>query len=168
MVKNLPTIPETWVRSMHWEDPWRRERLPNPVFWPAGFHRLYSPWGRSVGHDWAIFASLYLASSRWLNGKKSACNERDMNLIPGSGRSPRRGNGNPHQYSCLENPMDRGAWWATVAKELDTTERLNSCCGRSKLIQHRNGITQRVISLGLAFPHVQTGWHPSLTFLLCS
>ena len=37
-----------------------------------------------------------------------------MGLIPGSGRSPGEGNGNPLQYSCLENPMDRGAWWATV------------------------------------------------------
>ena len=34
--------------------------------------------------------------------------------ILGSGRSPGKGNGNPHQYSCLQNPMDRGAWWATV------------------------------------------------------
>ena len=39
---------------------------------------------------------------------------RDVGLIPGSGRSPGGGHGNPLQYSCLENPMDRGAWWATV------------------------------------------------------
>ena len=39
---------------------------------------------------------------------------RDTGLIPGSERSPEEGNGNPLQYSCLENPMDRGAWWATV------------------------------------------------------
>ena len=39
---------------------------------------------------------------------------RDMGLIPGSGRSPRGGNGNPFQDSCLENPMDRGAWLSTV------------------------------------------------------
>ena len=39
---------------------------------------------------------------------------RDMGLIPGLGRSPGGGNGNPFQYSCLEEPMDRGAWWATV------------------------------------------------------
>ena len=38
----------------------------------------------------------------------------DAGVIPGSGRSPGKGNGNPLQYSCLENPMDRGAWWATV------------------------------------------------------
>ena len=39
---------------------------------------------------------------------------RDGGLIPGSGRSPGEGDGNPLQYACLENPMDRGAWWATV------------------------------------------------------
>ena len=39
---------------------------------------------------------------------------RDASSIPGLGRSPERGNGNPLQYSCLENPIDRGAWWATV------------------------------------------------------
>ena len=44
----------------------------------------------------------------------NAVNIRDSGLIPGSGSSPRGGPGNPLQYSCLENPMDRGAWWATV------------------------------------------------------
>ena len=39
---------------------------------------------------------------------------RETQSIPGSGRSPAEGNGNPLQYSCLENPMDRGAWWATL------------------------------------------------------
>ena len=47
-------------------------------------------------------------------GKESACSTGDPGLIPGSGRSPGAGNGNPLQYSCLENPIDRGAWWATV------------------------------------------------------
>ena len=44
----------------------------------------------------------------------SACNAEDLDSIPGSGRSPGEGNGNPLQYSCIENPMDREAWWATV------------------------------------------------------
>ena len=47
-------------------------------------------------------------------GKESACNAGDPDSIHGSGRSPREGNGNLHQYSCLENPMDRGTWQATV------------------------------------------------------
>ena len=44
------------------------------------------------------------------DGKASACNVGDLGLIPGSGRSPGEGNGNPLQHSCLENPMDGGAW----------------------------------------------------------
>ena len=47
-------------------------------------------------------------------GKESACNTGDLGSIPGSGRSPEEGNGNPLQYSCLQNSMDRGAWWITV------------------------------------------------------
>ena len=51
------------------------------------------------------------------DGKESTCNARDtgdMGSIPGSGISPGEGNGNPLQYSCLENPLDREIWWATV------------------------------------------------------
>ena len=48
------------------------------------------------------------------DGKESACNAGDPGLIPGLGRSPGEGNGYPIQYSCLENLIDRGAWWATV------------------------------------------------------
>ena len=47
------------------------------------------------------------------NPPASAGDLRDAGSIPGSGRSPGEGHGNPLQYSCLENPMDRGAWWAT-------------------------------------------------------
>jgi len=47
-------------------------------------------------------------------GKESACNEGDLDLIPVSGRSLGEGNGYPLQYSCLGNPIDRGAWWTTV------------------------------------------------------
>ena len=57
--------------------------------------------------------------------KNPPANAGDAGFIPGSGRYPGVGNGNPLQYPCLENPMDRGAWRATVhgaAKELDMTE----------------------------------------------
>ena len=46
--------------------------------------------------------------------KASACNAGELGSVPGLGRFPGEGNGNPLQYSCLENPMDGGAWWATV------------------------------------------------------
>ena len=65
---------------------------------------------------------------QWLSGKEPVSNVGDtgyVGSIPGSGRSPGEVHGNLLQYSCLENPMDRGAWWATVhgvTKEPDTTE----------------------------------------------
>ena len=57
------------------------------------------------------------------DGKKSACNAGDLGSIPGLGRSAGGRHGNPLQYSCLENPMDRGAWWATIhgVAEMDMT-----------------------------------------------
>ena len=57
-------------------------------------------------------------------GKESACSVGDLGSIPGLGTSPGEGNGYPLQYSCLENSMDRGTWWATVhgVAELDMTE----------------------------------------------
>ena len=48
------------------------------------------------------------------SNKAPNCNAGDLGSIPGSGRSPGEGNGNPLQYFCLENSMDGGAWWATV------------------------------------------------------
>ena len=48
------------------------------------------------------------------DGEESTCDAGDPGSIPGLGQSPGEGNGYPLQYSCLENPMDRGAWWATV------------------------------------------------------
>ena len=58
------------------------------------------------------------------DGKVSACNAGDLGSIPESGRSPGEGNDNPLQYSCLENPMDRGAWRATVHRITKNRTRL--------------------------------------------
>ena len=72
-----------------------------------------------AGHPW------------WPSGKESPCNARDAGLHPESGRSPGEGNGNPLQHSCLENPVDKGAWQATVhgiANELDMTETKQQFC----------------------------------------
>ena len=62
-----------------------------------------------VGFSWGL--------PQWLSGKEFACHAedaRDAGLIPGLGRAPGGGRGTSLQYSCLENPMDRGAWWASV------------------------------------------------------
>ena len=78
---------ETLVRFLGWEERLRRDRLPTPVF--LGF-----PGGSA--------------------GKEPTCNVGDLGLIFGLGRSPGEEHGNLLQYSCLEHPMDRGAWQATV------------------------------------------------------
>ena len=66
---------------------------------------------------------------RCLSGKEPACSAGDVDSVLGLERSPGEGNGNPLQYSCLENTSDRGAWWAAfqgVAKETGTTEQVNN------------------------------------------
>ena len=66
LVKNLPAVWETWVRSLAWEDPLERERLPTPIFWPGEFRGLYSPWGRKES-DTTERLSLSLSHVRhWL------------------------------------------------------------------------------------------------------
>jgi len=67
-------------------------------------------------------------------GKESACNAGDLGSVPKSGRSPEEGNGNPFQYSCLENPMDRGArqLQSMGSQESDTTWWLNPSLTRGK------------------------------------
>ena len=64
------------------------------------------------------------------NPPASAGDIRDVALIPGSGKSPGGGTGRPLQYSCLENSMDRGAWWVTVQRVAKSQTRLNDCTTR--------------------------------------
>ena len=61
--------------------------------------------------------------------KESVCQAEDEGLIPGSGRSPRVGNGTPLHYSCLENSLGRGAWWATVHGAVDSWTQLSTHTG---------------------------------------
>ena len=89
---------DSWVRKF----PWRRDRLPTPVF-------LSSPGG--------------------LDGKESSCNVGELGSIPELGRSPGGGHNNPLQYSCLENPHGQrnlAGYSPWGRKELDTTERLST------------------------------------------
>ena len=80
----------------------------------------YSPWGRKELDmtERLNNNNIYLGFPGSASGKEPACqcrvDLRDVGLIPGSGRSAGGGHGNPLQYSGLENPMDRGAWWAEV------------------------------------------------------
>ena len=60
------------------------------------------------------------------DGKESTCNTGDPGSIPGSGKSPGEGLGNPLQDSCLENPMDRGAWWTAVHGVAKSRTQLSS------------------------------------------
>ena len=92
---------------------WRIQGMGEPGGLPSmGLHR--------VGHDLSDLAAAaypFWASQVLLVVKNPLANEgdiRDVGLIPGLGRSPGGGHGNALQYSCLENPMDRGAWRATV------------------------------------------------------
>ena len=107
VVKSLPAKQESWVWSLGWEDPLEKEMVTHSsilawrIPWTEKPGRLHRSTGsQRVGHDWATSLSLS-------DGKESAWN---WGLIPGSGRSPGEGNGYPLQNSCLENPMDRGAW----------------------------------------------------------
>ena len=87
LVKNLPAMWEAQVKSLGRED--------------------------SLEEDMAIHSSI-LGLPRGLSSKGSACSGGDPGSVPGSGRSPGEGNSNPLHYSCLENPMNRGAWRATI------------------------------------------------------
>ena len=64
---------------------------------------------------------------RWLSVKESAWQARNVDLTPESGRSPGEGNGNPLQYSCLGNPMDRGDWWLqSMGSQKSQTEHIHT------------------------------------------
>ena len=84
------------------------------------------------------------------NPPVKAADIRDPGLIPGLGRSPRKGNGNPLQYSCLEKPMDRGAWWATVrkfAKNQTQLKRQHTCEFKVKLHYKSNYLKKSMQSM---------------------
>ena len=73
----------------------------------------------SLGRVWGV---VFPGGS---DSKESTCNAGNLGSIPGSGRTPGGRHGNPLQYACLENPMDRGAWWATVDGVVKNRTRLS-------------------------------------------
>ena len=107
IVKNLPAMWETWVPSMGWEDLLEKGKATHSsiLAW-----RMKHCIVHGVAKSQTQLSDLHFwASSGNSNGNESACNAGDLGLIPGLGRYPGEGNGNALQYSCLENPMDRGA-----------------------------------------------------------
>ena len=102
---------ETWVRSLGWEDPLENEKAPHSSILAWEFYGLYSPWDRK-GSDMTEQLSLHFTGDSVV--KNLPVNAGDEVSISGSGRSPGEGNGHTLQYSCLGNPMDRGAWQAAV------------------------------------------------------
>ena len=108
---NIPVKPPTSLRS------WTEPTPLNVSSLPLYYHRYYYScmWWERLTHA---------VPSGGSDGKESACNARD--LIPGSGRSPGEGLGNPLLYSCLENPMDRGACGATVRGVTKSWTRLSN------------------------------------------
>ena len=110
-------------------DIWREESTVSPLY--LHIHefnqRMENIWKKKIlwssrKQTWIFHSSsiIYIALTLYLgfpggtDSKESDCSAWDMGLIPGSGRSPGEGSGHPFQDSCLENPMDRGAWWAAV------------------------------------------------------
>ena len=88
---------------------------------PGSIPRL----GRSTGEEDKLPTLVSLCFPGGSAGKESTHNAGDLGLIPGLGRSPREGSSNPPQYSCLENPRDGGAWWATVYGMAQSWTRLS-------------------------------------------
>ena len=97
-------------------------------------------------------------------GKESICNAGDtaeVGLIRGSGRSPGEGNGNPLQYSCLENPMDRGVWRATVHRVAESRKRLSNWTTKENKCERGQSFPSLISplfhSLGLS-PHLSSSF----------
>ena len=109
---------------------------------------LQSMGSQRVGHDFTFTFTLIFPGGS--DSKAYAYNEGDPGSIPGSGRSPGEGNDNPLKYSCLENPMDRGAW----TKKSDMTQQLNDnnnvtppqCTGREQLLENFRFICDTCLS----------------------
>ena len=117
MLKNSTRPLSIDLGKLPWSSELSKERIAPPVFSLHATHfddLIYYKQCKTTGFPGGS------------DGKESACNVGDPDLIPGSGRSPGEGNGNPLQYSCSESIMDRGAWWATVHGVAKSQARLSN------------------------------------------
>ena len=85
-----------------------------------------NPGNKHRSHIYSAQATGFESPSHGSDSKESACNVGDPGSIPGLGRSPSEGDGNPLQYSCLENSMNRGAWWVTVHRVTKSWTQLSN------------------------------------------
>ena len=109
-----------------------------------------SPYNKS---DMVSGKSMGLESDTWWLSKRSACNARDPGSVPESGRSPGEGDGYPLRYSCLENSMDRGAWWPTVHGVIKSRTRLrDSHFHFTHLCLHPGPTLGKLSDMGKALP----------------
>ena len=138
LVKNPLAMRETWVRSLGWKDPLEKGKAVHSTIlaWRIPWiivHGAAKNWTRlSNFHSGRYVKELtdYWGFPSSSDSKASACNAGDLGSIPGregpcSGRCPGEGSGTPLQYSCLENSMERGAWWATVHGVVKSWTRLS-------------------------------------------
>ena len=122
----------SWASLWHWQ----------LKGWKECESRVYT-WiplltGRYLRNPWLLFdgpfQSAFLGFPGGVSGKESTCQARDLGFIPGLRRSPGGGHGNILQYSCLENPMDRGAWLATVCRVARSQTRLKQVSMHSQAL----------------------------------
>ena len=128
-------------------------RAADGVQWELSFppHHSRSKPAYTMWFSWEL---VFTRLPRWLSVKESACSAGDVSSIPRSEKFPGEGNGNPCQYSCLENPMDKGAWWATVHGVTKVRPQLNNT---NNVILHKY---RKAISMGYPFwqsPFCQMG-----------
>ena len=130
LVKNLPVMQETWVWSLDWEEPLQKGKALHSsiLAWRIPWTVQQSPWtGHKVSDTTHFHCHCIWASQVALVGKNPPNNAGEVRqeaLIPGSGRSPAGTHRNSLQCSCLENPLDRGAWRATVHRVAKSWARL--------------------------------------------
>ena len=122
------------------------------------FRTIIFSFSTSSSHDWGLPGGS--------DGKESACHAGDLGLVPGSERSPGEGFGNPLQYSCLENPLDRGDWRATVHRVTQSWAQLK------RLSKHACTRIESTLILACVYPVIlaplfekcffliKLSWHP--------